>query len=232
MRIISDSLSAAYALLSGEGAFLAGCIIIATAFAVNLILSLTVRSYVKKKRRWFYFLVPTIVSLQRALSLCAGDSGALVSLIAAFSLPLVYVSLMIKEKPPAIRQEQLELARYFDKKARDCEESSYESRRKFEEKETKTNDVADEIREPISPSHVKEIMQESKRREYGLDFSHVKNVMSRLDYFSLSQADKRQVKELEVTLAEAENGDFTPQIKERLNDGLGSLLKIMSKYGV
>lgn len=64
-----------------------------------------------------------------------------------------------------------------------------------------------------------------------LDFTHVKNVISRLDYCSLSQSDRRQVHELESYIIEAERGAEEKGLKEKINDGLSSLLKIMSKYG-
>ncbi len=65
-----------------------------------------------------------------------------------------------------------------------------------------------------------------------LNFSHVKNIIERLNYFSLNQADKKQVHDLEVYIAEAENQGFDNQLKTKINDSLGGLLKIMSKYGV
>ena len=64
------------------------------------------------------------------------------------------------------------------------------------------------------------------------DFTHVKSVVERLTYFPLTASDKKQVQELERTIVRAENGEDTPELKNKINDGLGALLKIMSKYGV
>lgn len=64
-----------------------------------------------------------------------------------------------------------------------------------------------------------------------LDYSHVKNVIARLDYFGLKESDRRQIHDLEANLSEAERGGNSPDLKDRINDGLSSLLKIMSKYG-
>lgn len=69
------------------------------------------------------------------------------------------------------------------------------------------------------------------KNDFDLDFSHVKNVIARLDYFGLSQSDRRQIHDLEAGLTEAERGENTPELRDRINDGLSSLLKIMSKYG-
>lgn len=65
-----------------------------------------------------------------------------------------------------------------------------------------------------------------------VDFSHVKSVIKRLEYYNLTPSDKRQVTELERSIFTAERNGITPEIKESVNDGLGALLKIMSKYGV
>lgn len=70
-----------------------------------------------------------------------------------------------------------------------------------------------------------------RANDFDLDFSHVKNVIARLDYYGLSQSDRRQIHDLEAGLAEAERGESTPEVRDRINDGLSSLLKIMSKYG-
>ena len=229
MKIISDSLFFIYTSLTSEGVFLVCCAIIFLAFIVNLILWATVKNYKKSKRRWFYFTVPTVISLQVSMSLFASESGAYIALIVFFAIPLIGVSLSLKERGAVIKKEQIDLAKYFDAKAREVKpikelnelDNGYDIDR--EDKEAY---------KPLSPSNVQQLLNDERQKEYGLDFSHVKNVLSRLDYFSLSPADKRQVKDLEVTLAQAERGEFTLSLKEKLNDGLGLLLKIMSKYGV
>ena len=65
-----------------------------------------------------------------------------------------------------------------------------------------------------------------------LNFSHVKSVLDRLEYFDLSPTDKKQVEALKDAMFSAERQGFTPEKKSRINDGLANLLKIMSKYGV
>lgn len=64
-----------------------------------------------------------------------------------------------------------------------------------------------------------------------IDYTHVKNVIARLDYFGLKESDRRQIHDLEASLSEAERGVCNEELKGRINDGLSSLLKIMSKYG-
>lgn len=61
------------------------------------------------------------------------------------------------------------------------------------------------------------------------DFTHVKNVLERLWEYPLSAGDKKQLKDLENAIILIENGN---EPNYELNDELGALLKIMSKYGV
>ena len=65
-----------------------------------------------------------------------------------------------------------------------------------------------------------------------VDFTHVKKVLERLSYVSLSPTDKRQVKELETAICAAECGQADNLNKAKINDGLSALLKIMAKYGI
>ena len=52
-----------------------------------------------------------------------------------------------------------------------------------------------------------------------------------MEYYNLTPNDKRQVKDLECAINQGEV-QLTPSLKEKINDGLGALLKIMSKYGI
>ena len=74
-------------------------------------------------------------------------------------------------------------------------------------------------------------VQKPKESKPEIDFSHVKSVIARLNCFSLSSQDRSAVKELELNVMQAERGDYDLETKRKINDGLGALLKIMSKYG-
>ncbi len=121
-----------------------------------------------------------------------------------------------------LKKEERELALYLDKQLRFQNLSS--TFREPEEKEFKL------IKEsPVETVKVQPI--QPKTLEIPIDYSHVKNVIERLNYFPLSVNDKRQVRDLEGFLIEAESGEESPILKSKINDGLGALLKIMSKYG-
>ena len=94
--------------------------------------------------------------------------------------------------------------------------------------------IAEQDQKPIlnEIENVKPIEKENSETIDGLNLSHVKNILKRLDYFDLSQGDRRQVRDLETAVFQAERHFDDQDVKEKLNDGLGALLKIMAKYGV
>ncbi len=65
-----------------------------------------------------------------------------------------------------------------------------------------------------------------------IDFTHVKGILERLNYYPLSSSDKNKMRELEAILLKAERGEREENYKLKINEGLGELLKIMSRYGV
>lgn len=65
-----------------------------------------------------------------------------------------------------------------------------------------------------------------------LCLDHAASVIEKLSYYDLTPADLKQVDELELVIHQAEREGVTPANKERINDGLSELLKIMSKYAV
>ena len=95
---------------------------------------------------------------------------------------------------------------------------------KIAEEQTENNVAKEKIALPND--------EEKKDVVDGLNLSHVKNILKRLDYIDLSQSDRRQVRELETAVFQAERRLDDLEVKEKLNDGLGALLKIMAKYGV
>ena len=77
----------------------------------------------------------------------------------------------------------------------------------------------------------KEVKPARTKKNKDLDFSHVKSVIKRLSAMDLTPADRREIKELELAVFSAEKGGEYPLLKEKINDGLGFLLKLMAKYG-
>ena len=65
-----------------------------------------------------------------------------------------------------------------------------------------------------------------------IDFSHIKGILERLDYYPLKDQDKKSAKELEKAILDAEENGLDMALKQTINEGLGALLKIMAKYAV
>lgn len=196
---------------------------------VNVLLSVFKNNYRLLDRLWFAFLLGALTAFGGSATLIFSDGAEfiliLIGVYALFSLSLVY-----PKSKPRFSSSQLEFARLMDGKAREQKDVADG----FSALEKNVNLPTENLR--LKPENDEFTQQENSLEKeidgLNLDFSHVKKVLTRLDYFSLSPCDKRQVRELENLLLRAEKGESGLQIKEEINDGLGALLKIMSKYGV
>ena len=128
---------------------------------------------------------------------------------AALTVETVVLALFTKliAEGKAVKKEEKELVKYIDDRINE---------------ERKSRD----IEERIVASEQKSPPQSE------IDFTHVKNVIGRLNDFDLTVADRKQIDKLKEVLYAAENFGVTAERKSRINDGLSGLLKIMSKYGV
>lgn len=100
----------------------------------------------------------------------------------------------------------------------------------------KNNKVAERILQRINttpevPPATFSTLKENKNTE-PCNFSHVKNVLKRMDYYNLSITDRKQVENLKLLVIKAETEELTDELQLELNEGLNGLLKIMSKYKV
>ena len=216
----------------GVGGLFAVCFLCLTlAFLFALILAVFVKANSLKKRLWFVFFSVSVSGIELGLSLILGYGVGFFVLIlsigALFCIPIFTIRVRGRAD-----KSQIELARFLDDKLRfvSAENQPIEKDEPQQEikpiervtvesiKPTKELDVANKLKPQPTPCEI--------------DFSHVKNVISRLEYFPLGVSDKKQIKDLQTLVYSAENGDYSPDLKSRINDGLGSLLKIMAKYGV
>lgn len=216
----------------GAGGLFAVCFLSLTlAFLFALTLAVFVKGNSLKKRLWFVFFSVSVSGIELGLSLIlgygAGFSVLILSFGALFCIPIFTVRVRGKAD-----KSQIELARFLDDKLRslDTEDNLIEE----EKEQYETKPIESETVEIPKPTTVADVASKlnPQRKPCEIDFSHVKNVISRLEYFPLGASDKKQIKDLQTLVCSAENGDYTPDLKSRINDGLGSLLKIMAKYGV
>ncbi|MBE7086863.1 MAG: hypothetical protein E7369_01005 [Clostridiales bacterium] len=121
-----------------------------------------------------------------------------------------------------VKKEEKEFIDYIDKEIKKQDESPYVTK---EEKPTFNGQV-------LSRLTVKDKPEIKQSPVTDIDFTHVKNVIERISYYNLNSTDKRTLSELSSAVIEAETVGLTPPLKGKINDYLGALLKIMSKYNV
>jgi hypothetical protein len=208
------------------------CLLATTgAFVLCIVLCLFLPKYSFTKRLWlvgFYF---SILIFQSAHTLIFGHSFAYPLFTASFCVFFCLPSFFISTKKIKLKKEQKELADFLDRTAFQLKNQTQNS---IEEVAPLDQQAFCKELPPKTNVPIEKLVASPKPvlKEEMPDFSHVKNVMERLAYFPLTPFDKRQVKELEVAMKRIENGENTSEAKNKINDGLSSLLKIMSKYGV
>ncbi len=176
------------------------------AFVPALILAICKVEYGLKKRLWFFLYSVSLNLLFVGAIIVLNQSAGVCVMVFAITLLIDIPILIIRKRQPKPVQTPKELIRLIDKEI-------------YMEEKTVDRLHTIPVKEEVS-------------KDLGLNFTHVKSVISKLEYYPLTPSDKKQVRELESAVYTAENLGFTTEIKEKINDGLGGLLKIMSKYGV
>lgn len=204
--------------------FIISIITLSTFFVFCLFLCVFLRGYARAKRTWFLFLVGAISLLERAFITNAYNSDQIFYLTLAIGMIFsgIIFSIGVREKKPS--KEQKELLRLIDNHVKSTQ---IENDRPFLFKDIRLDggdgEEKDEGFIDVAVPPVK---------DYGVDFEHVKKVIDKLQYYGLSPSDKKQVQDLTFALNDAERQGFSPLVKSKINEGLGALLKIMSKHGV
>ena len=222
--------------LSLDGIFLILCGVVFFSGVLSTILGRYINAYTLKKRLWYVAVVVFSVLCCCSFCIIAQSGYALPFFISALSclffIPVAFVKPKNKDYVKA-----RELAKFIDKNIygdntiKDVLDENVE--RLQDRDEFIANDhVFYDNDFKVKEQKEKKNKDLSTAKDFELDFQHVKNVISRLDYYELKDSDKRQVKELENALLSAERGAFDLDVKSRINEGLGALLKIMSKYGI
>ena len=191
-------------------------IVIALIFLAFFIFWLVKKQLDKKNYTTYFLLSISVVFIERTVQTLAQNEHYTLLLLCEMILFFALLFNLPKRKfMPS--ETQLSLARKLDEKVKNetKEKMPLESERDFSAEPIKITT------KPVEKERLPEV-----------DFSHVKNVIKRLEYYNLTALDKRQVSQLENAIRSAENGASDIKTKEGVNEGLGVLLKIMSKYGV
>ena len=188
-------------------------------------------NFVFIKKLNFLLIELSFFILQISINIIANKSIGYSMLYLSVALVYLIFIFSVKQRKAKTKKEHKSFIKYIDD---EIKRTSFLDEEKplpnaclnnmLEEENTSLNNTA-----TVSS---KKNSEDSEKKKTDIDFTHVKNVLSRLEYYPLSSMDKKQVKELENAILLAEGGDNSRANKIKINDCLGALLKIMSKYGV
>ena len=234
--------------LTGEVLFLTALSVMTLGLIISLLLTLFKRNYKKSARLWFCLLVGGITLGQGAITIIAKLQGGYVLLSLSVGVLYLIPVFFISGRQAKIKREERQLINFIDGQIAKLNQEENGTTSPLIvtppaniQPSAKPQELA--IGLPPTTKQVERLKtkpltssnESNLDRENAIDlpnFSHVKKVMERLQYFPLTTTDKRQVSDLQVTINMAERGDIIPDLKNKINDGLSVLLKIMSKYGV
>ncbi len=202
--------------------------VILISFVLCFILCLVKSGYGFRRRIWFLFASLSVNIFQLGVCLYAKNFITVI-LIASLATFCFSVVLFLPIRGISVDKSHKKFINFLDSNIK----SSAEIPPMEVEKEQ-----TERLHIPLGLTPKKSVFDEEiEDREAGrkkisdIDFSHVKKIISRIKELELSPADKRQISELEKNVSQAEFGEYSPEIKSKINMGLGAVLKIMSKYG-
>ncbi len=212
----------------GGWAFIGSLLLLTATFVAVIIMCFCRCEFGLKRRAPFLGVVGVILPFTVTLILLGGIDVSFLFVILTLSFLYAFILLLIPTKERVVTEEQKNLIKYLDEKLKERVNE-----------DISTTDEKDNVVRLRAVDSV-EIEKDNLPKNNGggasgacsdINFSHVRNVIARLNYFGLSQSDRRMVQDLESWLLQAERGDKDREVKEKINDGLSNLLKIMSKYG-
>ena len=210
-----------FATLGEAGVLLVSLSINFAIFILVFILSLCVNGYKNTKKLWAVALSIGVFFAHFGLSLICNKNIGYPLITIFFSILQFTVVFYIRVKEKTTKKQRA-LANYFDNCAKVSDKED-----DFEE----VHYVAENQMENLSVTPANENTKKlSKKTE--IDFQHVKNVVERLELCTLSPSDKKAIIDLKTAVYTAENMGVSEGLKEKINDGLSALLKIMAKYGI
>ena len=228
----------------GQTVFIISLALITFALVVDLLITFFSAEYKKKNRTWFCLFCFGLVLLSGGIALLNGEGMGYALLLFGISVLYCIPVFFLSEKRRKLKKEQTELIRFLDSQINSQTHSQILPKRDKnlsfniddDKKEAEQENLEQKINKDKKPIALKNLEATSSlydNKECDIpDFSHVKKVIERLNCYSLSPFDKKQVKELEANIEMAKNDLDIIKLKSKINDGLTILLKIMSKYGV
>lgn len=179
----------------------------AVIYNLCLFLAIFKSNFGLKKRSLFFFTLFSLLILEKQVLTAPYNEiyylGFSMGILACF--PLISIRKKRKKEVRSQIKKQTELARFIERSVKQS-----------------IPEIEDE---PIKPS----VISTYKPRT---DFSHVIKVIKKLNMVELLTQERKAVNELESLILLSSNGEPSGETKQKINDGLGYLLKLMSKYHV
>ena len=95
----------------------------------------------------------------------------------------------------------------------------------------KAEKFLDDVKADIEIGNIK-VKEEKQNKNGEINFNHVKNVIEKVEKATLNGIEKKEVEQLKENILLSEKYGLTFELKDKINEGLSVLLKIMSKYKV
>ena len=201
---------------------------------VCLCLALFKMGYSLRKRSWIFCCYTGLVVFERWAESIIVENYSFTFLTISVCLMLCSLIFIIPEKTIKIKEEQRELARFFDSQVKAITQPTTVNYLVDSKTElSNCQDLLNKVQEKNSTTIKAQVKGEQPINcSQEIDFLNVKTILNKLGYYSISSQDKLIAKELENAIISAEENGLNDQLKQKINDGLGALLKIMSKYAI
>ncbi len=196
------------------------------------IISLAKRDYTVLKRLWIVFDFVAICIFELWLEMQIDKQFSYLFLTVGVCFFGLSICLFLPVKKFKITPKTRSLAQFLDKCAHsEAIKPSADEKTYFNQSE---NGVSPSkiLSSSIIKANQMDMNNKCNQKNDEIDFSHVKSILARLEYYPLKEQDKKSAKELEKAILEAEEKGLDKGLKQTINEGLGALLKIMAKYAV
>ncbi len=202
---------------------------------VCMIFCLSIRQYSILKRLWIAFDFVGICLIEFWFEIkINGQITFAVYTVGSCFLGLS-ICLFLPKKQIKISDEKRSLAQFLDRCAHI--KNSEQSYKKVAQNYTEDGGYTPSkvFSSPIISANNMDLEGKNKstnEKDKEIDFSHIKSILNRLEYYPLKEQDKKSAEGLEKAILQAEENGLDLSLKQNINEGLGALLKIMAKYAV
>ncbi len=215
-------------------AIICNCVVVYLTILCSII-ALYKRQYTVLKRLWIIFDFVAICIVQFWLELQIDKQITYLPLTIVSCFFSLSICLFLPVKEYKISQEKRSLAQFLDRCAhnQNYQQNYKENPLNIIEKE-RTISPSKVFSSPIISANQNDKLNQKSldQNNQEIDFSHIKGILTKLEYYPLKEQDKKSAKDLEKAILEAEENGMDKALKQTINDGLGALLKIMAKYAV